>query len=119
MNKFFVVIIVILLAASLILNVCLGFAVYTTGKKYQDLAQSITLNERVSDFASLLIDKVLKSNDGIAFEDRVQLENAIQATKDKQLYDQWEKFVNAQTLPEGKTDLYDLIQMIINKLSIK
>lgn len=118
MNKS-IVIVSIVLIISIGLNIFLGFSLYGANKKYQQLEQSINLNAKIVTFASLFIEKVLKANGEISFEDRLMIENAVRDAKDQEIFDQWQKFVGAQTLADGKGHLYDLLLMIVNKLSLK
>ncbi|OGZ68748.1 MAG: hypothetical protein A3D44_02005 [Candidatus Staskawiczbacteria bacterium RIFCSPHIGHO2_02_FULL_42_22] len=111
------IIVIIVLVLSLAANVVLGMQLYSAGKKNQDLGSAIRLNDTVANFADLFIAKVLRANGEISFEDRLKIENAVRDTEDKDIYDQWQKFVGAGTEAEGREEIKNLLQLIVDKLS--
>lgn len=116
MNKAILVVSIIVIV-SLALNAVLGIGMLAEKRKNQDLEQSIHLHTSVLNFANLFINKVLRTTGEISFEDRLKIENAVRDTNDKEIYDQWQKFVNVQTEAQGREEIKNLLQLIVNKLS--
>jgi len=73
-------------------------------------------NERVIDFAKLFIEKVLKAQSEVSFEDRLKLETAVRNLKDTEILDQWEKFIGSKTEKEAQDAVKDLLALLINKI---
>ncbi len=115
--KLAIVIIVAVLALSLLANFFLGMELFLQKKKTQELAQSIHVRAKVLDFANLFINKVLRATGEISFEDRLKIENAVRDTQDKEIYDEWQKFVGVKTEEEGREEIKNLLQLILNKIS--
>ena len=105
--------IIIVLCASLIGNVLLGVQVYREHVKNQKLQDTFYLHGSVLNFASLFITKVLRATSEISFEDRLRIENAVRDTKDKDIYEAWQKFVGAKTADDGREEIKNLLQLRI------
>ena len=98
-------------------NVFLGVQLFLAHREIQKIKQDQHLNASVLNFANIFIAKVLKAQGEISFEDRLKIENAVRDTQDKEIYDQWQKFVGAQTTQEGQEDVKNLLQLMVNKLN--
>ena len=116
--KIVFIVVAALIVVSLATNVFLGVELLLANKKVLALQQSKHLNASVLNFADLFISKVLRADSEIPFEDRLKIENAVRDTQDKDIYDQWQKFVGVKTESEGKEEIKNLLQLIINKLSV-
>ena len=76
-------------------------------------------NEKVLNFLSLFIEKVLKAEKEVDFETRLKLENDVREIGDKEILDQWNKFVNSQTETEAQQNVKDLLELLVNKIKLK
>src|SRR3989344_4787023 len=83
---------IVVMALSVAGNVLLGASLASVTKKNQQLQSLEHLNDSVLNFANLFISKVLRAEGEVSFEDRLQLENAVRDTKDKDIYDTWQRF---------------------------
>ena len=93
MNKqkiFFSSVILILFATN-------AFFAFELAKTQKELGQfKITLennqkNEQVLNFNRLFIEKILKSDEEVDFETRLELENAVRNLKDNEILNQWNR----------------------------
>ena len=99
------------------------------GLKYSDLQKELErtksalgaqkLSENVLNFTNLFINKVLKEEEEISFEERLKLENAVRELNDKDIINQWEKFVNSETESEAQKEVKNLLELLILKIQIK
>ncbi len=80
--------------------------------------QSQKINEKVVSFAQLFVAKVLKAKSEVSFDERLKLENAVRGLDDKDILDQWEKFVSSNTELEAQQNVKDLLEILVNKISI-
>lgn len=102
---------------SLLANVFLAIEVVSIHKKNGELQQSLHLHDKVLEFANLFTTKVLGAQGEVSFEDRLKIEDAVRDTHDKEIYDEWQKFVNVKTEVEGREEIKTLLQLIVYKLS--
>ena len=68
-------------------------------------------------FEKLFIEKVLASKGEVSYEDRLDLESAVQKTKDSQIKDNWQGFLNSTTEIEAQKNAVDLLKLITEKIS--
>lgn len=111
-----IVVIFILLAG----NVYLGINLFLLNKEVQDARESLKklqLNTKVINFSRLFVEKVLKAEKDISFEERLSLENAVRDLNDKEILIQWEKFTESKTEPEAQENVKDLLDILTRKFS--
>ena len=66
-----------------------------------------------ANFLKLFIEKVVKTNGVVAYEDRVQLENDIRQIHNKALTDQWVLYINSNKDPKkAQAAVADLMEML-------
>jgi hypothetical protein len=68
-------------------------------------------------FEKLFIEKVLETKGAVGYEDRLNLETAVQNTKDSQIQDKWQVLLNSATEVEAQQNTFDLLKLIAEKLS--
>lgn len=113
----------ILIIAVLILvfgNVVLGANYFLTRKEIQEARESLRkqqLNNKVISFSRLFVEKVLKAEEEISFEERLGLENAVRNINDKDILEQWEKFTESKTESEAQENAKNLLDELTKKLS--
>lgn len=73
-------------------------------------------NEKVLSFTKLFINKVLKAQGEVPFEDRLQLENAVRDINSKPISNQWANFTNAKTEADAQVQVKDLLELLVKKI---
>ena len=86
-------------------------------KELQGKQLTCQLNDKVLIFANLFVSKVIKAEKEVSFEDRLKLENAVRDVQNKDLFDQWQKFVGANDETVAKEEMKNLLEMTIKKIS--
>lgn len=74
-------------------------------------------NDKILNFTKLFIDKVLKSNTEVSFEDRLKLENAVRDIGDDQILKQWQAFIECKTETQAQEEVKNLLEILVNKIS--
>ncbi len=101
-------------------NIFFGFQYFVQAQEIastQKVLKKQQTNARVITFLNLFIQKVLKTDKEISFEDRLQLENAIRNINDADLLAKWEKFIAGKSETEIQQDVKDLLEALVNKIS--
>lgn len=80
-------------------------------------ANNFKYNGKVLDFTKMYVDLVLKTDGKISFDDRLRLENAVRATNDESIIDQWKKFTEATSGQEAGKEAKTLLQLLLNKIN--
>ncbi len=104
----------------------LAFAALFFGVKYvvlarenQKLQEQINNNQQqkqVVDFLDLFVQKVLKTDKEVSFEDRLKLENAIRNINDPELLAKWEKFTGGNNESEIQQGVKDLLEALVKRI---
>jgi len=110
---FFISIICIVIATSLVLNVAMFFAI----TKGQQILQQCQTNKKVLEFRNMFSEKVLIAEKEIDFDTRLSLESAVRNLNDQDVFDQWEKFTNCQTKEDATIEAKKLLKLLIAKTS--
>ncbi len=74
-----------------------------------------TGSQAALDFTAVFVDKVLRAQGEIGFEDRLMLENGVRALKDTQIMDQWKRFVESSSEAAAQKEVTALLQLLIEK----
>ena len=74
-------------------------------------------NEKVIAFAKLFIQKVIKSEEDVSFEDRLKLENAVRAINIQEIFDQWQEFTEAKTAAKAQEEVKNLLELLISRIA--
>lgn len=74
------------------------------------------LNNRVIDFTSMFITKVLQAEQEVDFETRLSLENAVRGLKDEEIMSEWQTFVGSKTEAEAQQSVKDLLGILVSKI---
>lgn len=113
-------IISLIISVLLILCAVLGVLCYSYSQSFyqqKTLNQSYKHSEKVIAFAKLFIQKVIKANGQISFEDRLALENSVRATGDADIVAQWRRFTDATSEAQTQQELKNLLDLLVNKIS--
>lgn len=107
---------VILLATSLL------FARSKFVNSYQDLEKArVIINnqerrDQYLDFLSKFVRLVIKSEEEVSFEARLELENSVKKTGDQELLDIWQKFAASTSESEAQNNTKELLEILANKI---
>ena len=114
-NRISVIFIIILLAG----NVFFAFEYLTVYGELQTIKSAevkVELNQKVLDFASLFIKKVLQAETEVDFETRLSLENAVRDLKDEEIMSEWQNFTASKTELEAQNSVKKLLGTLVEKI---
>ena len=100
-------------------NVLLGLNYFLLQENTKTLEQSIKLqryDDKVLQFTNLFIEKVLKAQTEVSFEDRLKLENSVRDLKDSEILTQWQKFIGSQTQQQAQQEVENLLEILVKKI---
>jgi hypothetical protein len=109
----------LILIFSLAVNIILAVKYSAIKKELKELKRPIeiqTYNEKVLNFTKFFIDKVLKAEGEVDFDTRLKLETAVRDLNDKEILDQWQKFVNSQTELQVQQEVKNLLSLLMDKI---
>ena len=112
----FVVVSVLLIAV----NVFLSYKYIALNRELKEFGQTAEAREskeKISKFAEMFIEKVLKAEQDVDFETRLSLETAVRELNDEEVFAQWQKFTNSKTKEGAQAEVKNLLEIIIKKLS--
>lgn len=101
-------------------NIFFGVKYFSQKKetiKIEEELQSKKTNGKVVNFLSLFIEKVLKTDKEITFENRLKLENSVRDIGDQEILYRWEQFVAGTTESEIQERVKDLLSVLVNKIT--
>lgn len=75
------------------------------------------INEKILGFTKLFINQVLRAKTEINFETRLKLENTVRGIGDDEILTQWQKFIESKTETEAQTEVKNLLDLLIGKIS--
>ena len=86
-------------------------------QKIQVQVKNQQVNAKVLSFLNLFIQKVLKSDKEVSFEDRLKLENAIRDINDPKILASWEQFIGGTNEIQIQQGVKDLLEVLVSKIS--
>lgn len=116
-KKIIFAIIILLIVLGLIF---LGVKYIQVSQKIQELQQQVDTNKtnvKVVNFLNLFIIKVLKTDQPVSFEDRLQLENAVRDINDPEILSKWEQFTGGTNETQIQQGVKDLLEALVKKIS--
>ena len=102
----------ILLAGNLYFSVQYIYNLKNSAIPVVDTSAAEVTKIKNANFLKLFIDKVIKSNGTVTYEDRVQLENDVRQIHNQALTDQWTLFVNSKDPKKAEAAAADLMVML-------
>lgn len=112
---FWMILILLVLTGNVIL-----VSKYATTKGQLENAESVLAerryNEKIISFTHLFIDKVLKAESEVSFEDRLQLENSVRDLKDDEIIGAWNSFVNSKNEVAAQNAVKNLLGILVDKI---
>jgi len=100
-------------------NIYLGYNYLLATEELQKIKSAeakVVSNEKVIDFTSLFIKKVLQADKEVDFETRLSLENAVRNLKDEEIMAQWSNFVGSKTEAEAQNSVKNLLGILVAKI---
>lgn len=110
------IVIFVLIAGNIVLAINYFLVERELWQAKESLAKQ-QLNTKLINFSRLFVEKVLKAEKDISFEERLQLENSVRDLNDKEMLDQWNKFTESQTEPEAQENVKDLLDILTKKFA--
>lgn len=114
-KKVLVVILVLLLAANIVL----------LGNWYQARSETregamcqarMTANTKILTFLRFFVEKVIRADGEVSFNDRLILENLVQGLNNGAISAEWQKFVDSKTNTEAQRNLKSLLDVLIKEV---
>lgn len=100
-------------------NIILGAQYFTLQKELKKTQAEIRVsrkNDKVFAFTRLFVEKVLKADGEVSFEDRLALENAVRDTNDQEIIDQWKKFTGSSDEKEAQGEVKNLLGLLVEEI---
>lgn len=72
--------------------------------------------DKIVSFGNEFVEKVLKANSAVNFDDRLKLENDVRALNDKDILDSWQKFTSSNTETDAQSQVKSLLDLLFQKL---
>lgn len=108
--------IIVILAATVVLLLGQNYVLRQNLKAAETTLKTYQYNEQILTFTKMFISRVLKASGEVSFEDRLQLENIVRDINNKEIFDQWQKFVNAKTALEAQIEVKNLLELLANSI---
>lgn len=115
-KRLILIIVITILVAG---NIFFGVKCFLDGKLLQEKEQQIqkqVFNRDVVGFLNLFIEKVLKAQGEVSFEDRLKLENSVRSLEDDEILSKWEAFSDSATEAQAQRNVKDLLQILGQKI---
>ncbi len=111
--------IIVVISALVVGNVFFGFNYFALSKEIGEAKSGqskVETNEKIINFTSLFIKKVLQADTEVDFETRLSLENAVRDLKDAEVIAEWQNFTGSSTEAEAQNSVKKLLGILINKI---
>lgn len=112
------VILFVVIAALMAGNIYFAKGYFSAKKESASVIETKTIDEKTLEFAKLFISGVLKADQEVDFETRLKLENMVRNLGDKEILAQWQKFVESKTEAEAQSNVKDLLEVVVSRISI-
>ncbi len=116
MNKLEIILILIIV----ILAGSTGFFAfkYFSGQEQSDQSSAqCQVEAKVAFLNKLFVDKVLKTENEVSYEDRLLLENTVAELHDEQILQAWRQFLASKTEEEAQAGAKNLLSLLADKIS--
>ncbi len=116
LNKIFFIIIILLLLAGNVYFISKYFGLQKEMEEAKAALEIPQINEKILNFTDLFIKKVLKAENEIDFETRLQLENAVRDINDEEILSQWQKFTESENETKAQNEVKNLLELLVLKI---
>lgn len=117
MNNSKTVVIMLVLVVISIFSSVQYFSIRGELTKAQLALNTQNTDQKVLDFTKLFIEKVLKADNEIDFETRLQLENGVRSLNNEQILAQWQKFTDSKSESGAQAEVKNLLELLVNNIS--
>ena len=103
----------------LIAAVFFGLKYFTVSAELSELRSKeskVEMNEKVIDFTSMFVSKVLQADSEVDFETRLSLENAVRGLEDEEIMAEWQNFVGSKTEAQAQESVKSLLGLLVSKI---
>ena len=107
-----IVILVILLTA----GIYFGIRYFIILEKANILSEQRDVSAKILNFENLFINKVLKSQGEVSYQDRLKLENAVASIGDSYITSQWQTFLASKTEAEAQQNVLNLLNTFVQRI---
>lgn len=111
-KKVLLIVFISLFFVSLVFNAWLGYQLLSTINIYE--AQE--MNIKILDFTDMFVEKILMADKEIDFDTRLALESTVRNLGDQQIFDQWQRFTQAETKEGASTEAKLLLNLLVKKI---
>ncbi len=115
-EKRFIAILIIILILGNVFFAYKYFAFYKELQTIKSTQTKVELNQKIINFASMFIKKVLQAEKEVDFETRLSLENAVRGLKDEEVMAEWQNFTVSKTEAAAQNSVKKLLGILINKI---
>lgn len=115
--KLLLIIVIVALISALILMTFQWLEMRKELNRAKEFFRVQQMNVSIVGFTNLFINKVLKSIDEVSIEDRLKLENAVREIGDKDILDQWNRFLASKDQKEAQVEVKNLLEILMSKIS--
>ena len=121
MNKqnSFIAIIIIVSVAATIFFVYRYFGALKILEEADAKLQVQTVNGKVLDFGKIFVQKVLKAEKEIGFEERLLLESTVRGLGNDEILKKWKEFIDSKTEVEAQKAVKDLLEAIFANIKFR
>jgi len=110
------IVVIFLFITSLVCNIYFYLKYITVREQCNNFSETKDFNEKVIFFNKIFVEKVLIKSEQVSYEDRIKLENAVIATQDEELINQWHSFLNSKTEAEAQEQTKQLLWLFATKI---
>lgn len=113
-------ILTIVISLLFLCNIFLAGQLYLSKAELKDTQQLVRVqdvNTKALFFAKLFVNKILMEKGTVSFEDRLKLENAVRDINDKEILNQWQKFVDSKGGDDSQICVGNLLELLLLKVS--
>ncbi|OGI68408.1 hypothetical protein A2738_00775 [Candidatus Nomurabacteria bacterium RIFCSPHIGHO2_01_FULL_42_15] len=111
--------IIIIIGSLVIGNVFFGFNYFTLSREIGGVKSGqskVETNEKIINFTSMFIEKVLQADTEVDFETRLTLENAVRDLKDAEVMAEWQNFTGSGAEADAQNSVKKLLGILIGKI---
>ncbi|MCX6721377.1 MAG: hypothetical protein NT026_02120 [Candidatus Staskawiczbacteria bacterium] len=113
MNKTIYILIIFVLSAAVVF---LGLQYYLAQQQLQKFSDKSRINAKIIAFDKLFVEKVLKMQGEVSYEDRLKLETAVAAVNDIELLADWRNFLTSKTETEAQQNVLIILSAFADKI---
>ncbi len=92
------------------------FTLKTELKVVRAEVKAQALNANILEFGMLFLEKVLRAESEVSFEDRLQLENAVRDIGNEEILTKWEQFTESQDEADAQGSVKDLLEALLRNI---